>query len=453
MRQVRRQQQRPPGPDPATFVGLVGFAVIAVALLWLTGAIGEVSGDAWTAMIVAPILVILTVPLARRLALYDEDPALFWIVMVAVVVKLGGALARHVVAFDLYGGGADAGRYHLAGVDLAEQFRDGIFEVPGLSGTAFIKVVTGAVYAATGPSRLAGFLVFSWLGFLGLVLYTRAIRHALPNARHRFYDILVLFLPSMVFWPSSIGKEAWMTLTLGLCAYGAARFLSGRGGILVLALGMAGTAFVRPHVTVIVALALLFAYPFRGARRATQLNPVVTALGLVILLGVAGIVIVRAQEFLGIERLNTESVTETIEKQSEATDTGGSSFEGGRVENVTDVPRVVVTILFRPFPYEVDTGAQVLSSLEGLLLLGLFLAGIARIARAPLRAARNAYVAFVLVYSAVFILGFAGFENFGLLVRQRVQLLPFIFVLLIPERPAADDRVAREDDRPTTASS
>ena len=32
----------------------------------------------------------------------------------------------------------------------------------------------------------------------------------------RRYALLVLFLPSLLFWPSSIGKEAWMTLALGL---------------------------------------------------------------------------------------------------------------------------------------------------------------------------------------------------------------------------------------------
>jgi hypothetical protein len=40
------------------------------------------------------------------------------------------------------------------------------------------------------------------------------------------------------------------------------------------------------------------------------------------------------------------------------------------------------------------------------------------------------YVAFALVYSAGFIIAFSSIANFGILVRQRVQLLPLYVVLL-----------------------
>jgi hypothetical protein len=39
-------------------------------------------------------------------------------------------------------------------------------------------------------------------------------------------------------------------------------------------------------------------------------------------------------------------------------------------------------------------------------------------------------VAFILVYASGFVVAFASISNFGILARERVQLLPFFLVLL-----------------------
>ncbi len=131
-------------------------------------------------------------------------------------MKLAGAVARYYVAFSVYGGNADAGRYHRAGVELAGDFRHLDFAgVHLVTGTSFIENVTGLVYALIGPSKLGGFVFFSWLGFWGLFLFYRAFTIAVPLGRRRSYAHLLFFLPSLVFWPSSIGKEAWMMFSLG----------------------------------------------------------------------------------------------------------------------------------------------------------------------------------------------------------------------------------------------
>jgi hypothetical protein len=51
-------------------------------------------------------------------------------------------------------------------------------------------------------------------------------------------------------------------------------------------------------------------------------------------------------------------------------------------------------------------------------------------------------VAFALAYTGLFILAFSAIGNFGLLTRQRTQLLPFVLVLLaMPARaPVAEPR-------------
>ena len=87
----------------------------------------------------------------------------------------------------------------------------------------------------------------------------RAFVVAIPDGNRRSYARLLFFLPSMLYWPSSIGKEAWMLFCLGLAAFGTARLLTGRPWR---GLALAGTALwlgalVRPHVTGMAAVAML----------------------------------------------------------------------------------------------------------------------------------------------------------------------------------------------------
>jgi hypothetical protein len=57
-------------------------------------------------------------------------------------------------------------------------------------------------------------------------------------------------------------------------------------------------------------------------------------------------------------------------------------------------------------------------------------------------------VAFVLVYSGLFVVAFSSIANFGILARERTQLLPFFLVLLaVPAsrpRPAPAPAVTAE---------
>ena len=89
--------------------------------------------------------------------------------------------------------------------------------------------LTGIIYTVFRPSLPIGFLVFSWLGFLGLFWFYRAFQLAVPEGRSHTYARFVFFLPSLLFWPSSIGKEAWMMCTLGPAAFWAAKLLAGIG--------------------------------------------------------------------------------------------------------------------------------------------------------------------------------------------------------------------------------
>src|SRR5690606_28008494 len=119
---------------------------------------------------------------------------------------------------------------------------------------------------------------------------------AFPEANHRRYAVLLFFLPTMIYWPSSIGKEAWMIFTMGLATYGVALVLKHKPlGYLTTGLGLLGTAMVRPHVTVLIFMSLLFAYMLRRRSwRESRLGPVGKFVGVAVLLVAGGLVLMQA---------------------------------------------------------------------------------------------------------------------------------------------------------------
>jgi hypothetical protein len=434
---------------------LVTAAVAAGALFAAQGS----TYDTWGALLVAPLILLISLPVLALESSRERDQRLFFILVFALILKLCAALARYYVAFDLYGGRADAGGYHEWGVRLAEQFRVGNFEtgLSSLSRTNFIRFLTGIVYTIIGPSKMGGFLFFSWLGFLGLFFFYRAFKLAIPQGRTRVYAALLFFLPSLLFWPSSIGKEAWMMFALGLAAFGAGRTLSGStaSGLAIAAAGLWLAAIVRPHVARMMGLALAAAVLIQRSRPdLRQLAPIAKSLSLVAVAALSVGLLTRTDRFLDESGFDTGSgLTAVIEKSAERTGQGGSEFEPPVVVSPARLPLGIITTLFRPFIFEAHNDQSLLAAVEGSILLLLTLTWIFRISRAIRGSRRVAYVAFALVFLVVFSVGFSGVANFGILVRQRTQLLPIFLVLLTASAPRgpAKDRVGGRDSNMSEA--
>jgi hypothetical protein len=440
-----RGAEESPGRGGSMLVGVVGLILLVLVSPSLSSAFGS-AYETWGAVILAPILVAITLPMLARQSAREDDRKLFWILVLALAFKLIGALIRHYVAFDVYGGAADAASYHNWGVELAPQLRQGDFDtvLPSLTSTDFIRFFTGLVYALIGPSRLGGFLFYSWLGFLGLFFFYRAFRVAIPEGRGRSYAWLVFFLPSLVFWPSSIGKEAWMMLTLGIATYGAARILSGASarGLFPFGLGLWLAAIVRPHIAGLLAISMGAAYFLkRPERQLGPIGPIVKMLGLAVLAVVAALLVAKADEFLQDSGIDTgPGVTSVLEQTAERTRQGGSEFAPSILESPARAPEAVFAVLYRPFLTDAHNAQSALAALEGTFLLGLTLLRLRWVLNAARSMRRISYAGFALVYTGLMILALSSIGNFGILVRQRVQLLPlFIVLLLIPPREKGEE--------------
>ena len=431
----------------------VGFAAAAAYLILLALAMTRVSYDVWGALVVAPALTAGSLILLTRARRREVDPWIGKLLVVAFVTKMLGAVVRYAVTFEVYAGRADAGGYHGSGRRLAAAFWNGTWdqvyaaEVPKMGGTEFMRLVTGVVYIFTGPTKLGGFLVFSCLGFWGLYGFYRAFRIGFPEGDHRRYAVLLFFLPSLLYWPSSIGKEAWMLFTLGIAAWGAALVLRYRSrGYVVLGLGLAGTAAVRPHITLLLFVALFIAYLWRRrswVESQTGLLGRMAGIGLMVLVG--GLVLTQAADFFHLQDLDPAGVQQVLDRTQDQSSKGASQFSVSRPKSPGEYPDAVLTVLFRPYPWEAGNAQALVASVEGTLLALLFVVSLPRLARLPRLLVSTPYLLFAVAYILMFVFAFSSVGNFGIITRQRTQVFPFVLVLLalpLPVRRSESEKLA-----------
>lgn len=452
------------GAGGGSSITVVSMLVAAIYVFATIYAISASDFDTWGGLLVAGALAVFSAPLLASLAKKDPDPKLGLILVLAFVAKQLGTFLRYIVVVHFLGG--DALDYHEAGEALAPAIRAFDFGAPafqqwvpdGIDGTSFVRVVTGTIYAGIGTSRLAGFMVFSFLGFWGLYLIFRAFRIGVPEGRHRRFALLLFFTPTLMFWPSSIGKESWLIFVIGLTAYGAARFYTHQPfGIPCLALGLLGSAMVRPHLTVLLLAALVLGRVLGRMGRRADRGVVRRTVGKVVVLafviGATMLTIGRASSFFNVDELDAEGVTAILDETQRRSSQGDSAFTPTRVTSPVGLPVAVVTVLYRPFPNEAHNLQARATAFESLVLLGLTITSWRQLIRLPSMMRRYPIIAFATVFILVFVIAFSAVGNFGILARQRTQALPFLFMLLaLPKRRRPASGPDRDDTSADDAS-
>ena len=438
----------------------------AAYLVVLGWAMQNLSYDVWGALVIVPVLAAISAPLINRTFTGDVEHLRPWI-WVGLVVKFAGAIAGYYVRFDAYGGSADAGRYHSFGKLLAEDVRSGLATpfalVPRSTGTQFMETLTGAVYTVTGSSLMGGFMVFTWMSFWGLAFYVKAAHHAIPGLATRRYTLALFLFPSLIYWGSSIGKEAFVGLCLGLAAWGAAIVFTRRGnirgGVVMTIAGLLGSGFVRPHFASVWAGAIVIALVARvvldasGRRTADGDTRRRLQLSTILLVAVAGIgfllVANVALNYLPSDAGDTAPVSDQFTgifvTAEGRTTQGGSSFTPATVSGPQDWPWSAFRTVTRPLLNEATNLATLLPAIEmtALLLVGAF--SWRRLANAPKLMLTTPYLVFAALCVVTFGVAFSSIGNLGILVRQRSLILPLLLVFwCIPPIVFASERRTAE---------
>jgi hypothetical protein len=380
-------------------------------------------------VLVIPVLTLLTVPLFIRRS-RGESFDLGGIMAVGLMLRFLGCFYR----FD---NAADGGVYVDAGRQLAQSYRHldfGVNTGGSFPGTGGMRFLAGIVATITNTSAFAEFLVFTWLAFIGCYLLYRAFVTAMPNGDHHRYALLIFLWPTLWFWPSSLGKDCWMIFTLGIGALGAAKVLRRMpGGYTLLAIGLLLGSIVRPHIALMELLGFAFALLIgrRSNARPGAITPgsVAKVAGLVILLLLGAVLVNRTGDLLSSNDVNA-SVDSALQRNSTQTAQGGSQFTASNPQQPVGYAIAAVTIMVRPFPFEAHAADQLGVALEGVFLIVLAAASWRRLLSIPRRLRSDPYVTMAVVYILLFIFALGTVSNFGILSRQRSQVMPFVFVLL-----------------------
>lgn len=431
-----------PGTDREASLG--GLGLLASVLVGVGFFLNVGSYDLAIGLILAVVMMVASLPLFRHLADADDNPRLVWTLLVALVVKFVSSLLRYWMVNVLYGEVGDSNTYGHDGWIFAQAVRSGsiiprIESIDALTdGTRQVTKLTGYLFTVTGESRFAGFFFFSWLAFWGCLLFARGVKRAFPESDHRRYLYLVLFWPSLLFWPSAIGKDAVMVFCLGLATYGACVVLAPKAkvwGVALFAGGVFGMLQVRNHVALMAVLAVVVAttFAFIGGQKAEQAGGrgrVVRLAGLVVMVLLALTATTQTTRFFSEEAGQSTSTTEALELTVERTQQGGSEFEPIVVTNPAQIPAATVSVLFRPFLWEAHSAGAVIASLEGAGIAVLFLLSWKRLLRWPVSAWRRPILIYGFTYTLMFVVAFSSIGNAGILARQRSQMLPLLFLAL-----------------------
>ena len=387
--------------------------------------------------------------IARR---HPDEQWMTWLLVIGIAAKLIASAIRYYTIVDEFGGG-DAEIYDIWGSRYYEYWTGGGDEPDtmgkGSAETNWVRWFTGIVYVVFGPNIIVAFLVFGLLAAIGSYFWYRAAADAVPFLDKRLYFALVFFAPSIMYWPSSIGKEALMQLGVGGLTLATAKVMTNRlltGLIIALPAGWLVWR-VRPHLLAIAAFAAGIAYLFGRVRRSEALSStsLLRPIGMVVVAFLVFFAISEGAQFLGMEQFSLSSLEAELEETSETTAQGGSQFDsgGGSLTPLT-LPQGAMTVLLRPFPWEVETGLQILASLEGAAIAVYIVHRRRSLALSLRRARTTPFLLYCWTFVLVYAVAFSAISNFGNLVRQRALILAALFVLLALDTK----RAARESPPP-----
>ncbi|MDQ1457770.1 MAG: hypothetical protein QOH28_3390, partial [Actinomycetota bacterium] len=402
-----------------------------------------------------------TIAIGSRLARkHPEEPWLARWLVLAVIAKLMASVLR----YRTIGTEGDAPNYDMWGARYSNMWLhhtgDVSTRLDDIRKTNFVRWFTGIVYFLFGQDMVAGFLVFALIAFVGSYLWYRAAAEALPFLDRRLFFLFVFFAPSIAFWPASIGKEALMQFGIGSAALGTAHLLKGRlvRGLAVAAPGAWLLWAVRPHLLGLVTLAAAGAFlvgksPRRG-KAAVARSSLVKPVGLIVIGFLALFAVSQGAKSLGLPSLTLGSVQAELDATTQSTGQGHSAFSnGGNSLSPLHLPQGAMTVLLRPFPWEVSSKLQILASLEGMALAGLIVYRRRSVALSLRRLRSSPFLFYCWTLTLLYAVTFQAFANFGLLVRERSLVLPALYVLLCLDQMRAGKDDDEERGRSSAATS
>lgn len=289
-------------------------------------------------------------------------------------------------------------------------------------GTAGISYLTALLVHGFGLSLLGCFLVYNIFGTIGLLAFDGCLRTATQNKSRNIQRLatLIVFLPSVSFWSSAIGKDALSFMAAGLALW-AALDLGRRASLMALAIFV--MLLVRPHIAGMMVIGLTFA-SLLDAKASPGKKLLLSGISV----AVGASLVPFALQYAGLgDTVSAESLSSYIERRQAVNMVGGGAVDISSMS----LPMQLFTYLFRPTIFEARSVFALAAAIDNLILLYLFIAGgCTFLGRAKDIHQGNRVFMWTYALLAWLVLAMTC-SNLGIALRQKWMFVPMLIFLLI----------------------
>jgi hypothetical protein len=289
------------------------------------------------------------------------------------------------------------------------------------SGTFFIIFLAYPFVNMLNFSYESLMLIFSFIGFEGLVFFYLAARENIYNLPIKIWGFSILellfFLPNCHFWSSSLGKGSVMTFGFGLLFFGLSRF---QNRLFPLLLGAYLVYMIRVHLILAVLMGLGIGSIFSFGKLKWYFKVLIICVSM----GGAAFVMEDVLAVSGTETINILDDNANVNRRASEL---GKSNTGVDISNYNQAMKLF-TFIFRPLFFDAPNFMGIITSFEDVIYLFLafqiILIGFAQIHR----------------WNGFIIIGFFSFliaslalaqvsGNLGIALRQKAQIMPLFFMV------------------------
>jgi len=319
------------------------------------------------------------------------------------------------------GEGGDAwGYWYRAQLMSSDDFFNSFFN---MQGSQFMIACNYIPANLMGMGYFANAIFFGFLGFIAFfflyLICKNVIHYNSKFYKFKFFPFL-LFLPSLHFWSSGVGKDTMLFLCISMVAYG---FMHITRRFPLIVIGLLISFGIRPHITLILLISFGLAYVIN-----TKITTPRRIFILIIILSASGLILPSVLNFVKMDELSVEQLEQfSTDKAAALSKSAGSAIDISSYS----YPLKVLTFLYRPFFFDINGIPALVASFENLLLVFLSI----RLMRSRFFMTFKAAPLVIQGLFLFFIIGALVFclslSNLGIILRQRNMFLPGLILFVL----------------------
>lgn len=289
-------------------------------------------------------------------------------------------------------------------------------------GTAFVINFTAFFVNYLKFSFIDLFVLYNFFGYVGVLFFAASIIQAIKVKKlpYRLFGLLFIFLPSVSFWTSALGKDSLAFMATGMALWGALNYKN-RKWLIILSIFL--MLLVRPHIAFVLLISFILSLildkkvSFYTRIFMGSIASIVSIVMLPVIINYVGL-----EEGSGID-----DVSDYVDKRQGYNAGGGSSIDISSMS----LPMQMLTYLFRPLPFEAHSIFALLASFDNIILILLVLMGLYFIFKKNKPSIEsNRLFLWLYFYLSLIILA-STTANLGIAMRQKWMILPFLIFLLL----------------------